>query len=135
MLLAHPALSHSSAAFGLCFAERASLFSLPALLLKLDVVLQVDVFSFGVVIYELLIRQVTSAVVSQSGDANLPQMYANKASLFASCFFWLPHLTIIRAGMRCHQQQSTCCILVENLAVYCAQRQESTKELSCWQSV
>lgn len=37
-------------------------------------------FSFGVVIYELLIRQVTSAVVSQSGDANMPEMYANKVN-------------------------------------------------------
>ena len=43
--------------------------------------LQVDVFSFGVVIYELLIRQVTSAVVSQSGDATMPEMYANKVNL------------------------------------------------------
>ena len=42
--------------------------------------MQVDVFSFGVVIYELLIRQVTSAVVSQSGDASMPEMYANKVN-------------------------------------------------------
>lgn len=41
---------------------------------------QVDVFSFGVVVYELLSRQVTSAVVSQSGDANMPELYANKVS-------------------------------------------------------
>ncbi len=40
-----------------------------------------DVFSFGCVIYELLSRQVTSAVVSQSGDANMAEMYANKVSL------------------------------------------------------
>ena len=41
---------------------------------------QVDVFSFGVVMYEVLMRQVTSAVVSQSGDANMPEMYASKVS-------------------------------------------------------
>ncbi len=49
-----------------------------------------DVFSFGCVIYELLSHQVTSAVVSQSGDANMAEMYAHKvrlhgmASLFAA---------------------------------------------------
>ena len=53
--------------------------------------MQVDVFSFGVVIYELLIRQVTSAVVSQSGDANMPQMYANKVTS-SPRFFWLSRL-------------------------------------------
>lgn len=41
---------------------------------------KVDVFSFGVVVYELLSRQVTSAVVSQSGDANMPELYANKVA-------------------------------------------------------
>lgn len=54
-----------------------------------DHVMQVDVFSFGVVIYELLIRQVTSAVVSQSGDASMPEMYANKVNTELSCLFWL----------------------------------------------
>ena len=44
---------------------------------------QVDVFSFSVVMYEVLMRQVTSAVVSQSGDANMPEMYASKVSHFA----------------------------------------------------
>ena len=42
---------------------------------------QVDVFSFGVIMYEVLIRQVTSAVVSQSGDINMSEMYASKVSL------------------------------------------------------
>ena len=42
--------------------------------------LQVDVFSFGVIIYELLVRQVTSAVVSQAGDMTMPEMYAQKVS-------------------------------------------------------
>ena len=42
--------------------------------------LQVDVFSFGVIIYELLARQVTSAVVSQAGDMTMPEMYAQKVS-------------------------------------------------------
>ncbi|DBB04448.1 TPA: hypothetical protein ACH3X1_012928 [Trebouxia sp. C0004] len=41
---------------------------------------KVDVFSFGCVIYELLSRQLTSAVVSQSGDANMAEMYANKVA-------------------------------------------------------
>lgn len=41
---------------------------------------KVDVFSFGVVMYEVLMRQVTSAVVSQSGDANMPEMYASKVA-------------------------------------------------------
>lgn len=40
--------------------------------------MQVDVFSFGVIIYELLARQVTSAVVSQAGDMTMPEMYAQK---------------------------------------------------------
>ena len=42
--------------------------------------MQVDVFSFGVIIYELLARQVTSAVVSQAGDMTMPEMYAQKVS-------------------------------------------------------
>ena len=54
------------------------------------ILLQVDVFSFGVVIYELLIRQVTSAVVSQSGDATMPEMYANKVKFI--CKLLLPPL-------------------------------------------
>ena len=41
---------------------------------------QVDVFSFGVMMYEVLERQVTSAVVSQAGDMTMPEMYAEKVS-------------------------------------------------------
>lgn len=44
---------------------------------------QVDVFSFGVIMYELLVRQVTSAVVSQAGDMTLPEMYAQKVVSFS----------------------------------------------------
>lgn len=51
-----------------------------------------DVFSFGVVIYELLIRQVTSAVVSQSGDATMPEMYANKVILLQAASFFFVRL-------------------------------------------
>ena len=40
--------------------------------------LQVDVFSFGVVLYELMTREVTSAVVIQSGDPQMPELYAFK---------------------------------------------------------
>lgn len=56
--------------------------------------MQVDVFSFGVVIYELLIRQVTSAVVSQSGDASMPEMYANKVN-FCCTLTLLPLLPLL----------------------------------------
>ena len=42
---------------------------------------QVDTFSFGVVLYELLMREVTSAVVIQSGDPQMPELYAFKVTL------------------------------------------------------
>ena len=35
-------------------------------------------FSFGVVLYELMTREVTSAVVIQSGDPQMPELYAFK---------------------------------------------------------
>lgn len=79
----------SSDVSALCFADFASLAAVPTTAGNCGDDMQVDVFSFGVVIYELLIRQVTSAVVSQSGDVNMPQLYANKVCAFASCFFWL----------------------------------------------
>eukprot|EP00891_Asterochloris_glomerata_P005009 jgi/Astpho2/5009/gw1.00071.54.1_t len=41
---------------------------------------KVDVFSFGVVLYELMMREVTSAVVIQSGDPQMPELYAFKVA-------------------------------------------------------
>ena len=35
-------------------------------------------FSFGAVLYELMMREVTSAVVIQSGDPQMPELYAFK---------------------------------------------------------
>ena len=35
-------------------------------------------FSYGVVLYELMMREVTSAVVIQSGDPQMPELYAFK---------------------------------------------------------
>lgn len=81
--------------------------------------MQVDVFSFGVVIYELLIRQVTSAVVSQSGDASMSEMYANKVNLFSVRLPLMPlndkltHSIIPSrpAAFICHQNWFFCCML------------------------
>lgn len=63
--------------------------------------LQVDVFSFGVIIYELLVRQVTSAVVSQAGDMTMPEMYAQKVSADVSCplCLLLPFNALCRAKL------------------------------------
>lgn len=101
----------SSAGSALCFADFATRCAVPSTAGNLADNMQVDVFSFGVVTYELLIRQVTSAVVSQSGDVNMPQMYANKVSASARCFFWLTYLDKSQhtKAETYHERDSTTC--------------------------
>lgn len=82
------------------------------------VALQVDVFSFGVIMYELLVRQVTSAVVSQAGDMTMPEMYAQKVSTASTSYVpslssnQAPHPNVVSSSawlLLLHYIVPTCC--------------------------
>ena len=92
--------------------------------------MQVDVFSFGVVIYELLVRQVTSAVVSQSGDANMPEMYANKVNSVCKLLLLpLVHLKGYQSDVVSLKMISCFVTIVGPSAVICAVQRQAAKYL------